>query len=340
VTTHRRLAISLATLFTLLAIGNVAFRSFAAKHFVPAQKLAAALRAGHDCMVVTGDSRMAAALSVDSLRAPLRAAGVDVCVADLALGGTGLAAQSVEVRAFLGRTTEVPLLVLGAVAEALLPTEEADPAEWTGSNAVILELSETSDASIHFPFEQFPSIRTIDRRERFYVERLSAFGVYRSLIWARVQGLQDRIAGRMLLPRNSFGNLEDMEKLEESFRRQGIAALNARQLSATRPFHPWFAFLRSTARERGIPLVVIELPMPTRYRQEVSESPSGRALRRDLAELLQREESSYVDLSNQEWFNDRLLSDGLHLSDAGAVELSRDLGAALVRHLQKKKSLK
>ncbi|WNG33823.1 SGNH/GDSL hydrolase family protein [Archangium violaceum] len=328
-TPKKGLLLSLAVFAALFVVGERALARYGWGHFHPPKKLTAAREGGKDCVVFTGDSRMEAGYSGPQLREGLTSGGLDTCVGDLSLGGAGMDAQFTMVREYLASGSPPRAVVVGVVAEALMDEKAADSSQWVGNLAANLLFSRFADAPLHFPFVTAEAIQVLDRRLRFQLERLSSYGIYRSIIWSKVQAVQDRLVKRAPVARNEFGALEDMKNLGESFTARGQQSLAT--WKATHTFQPnrYFVALMEETSRQGVPLILVELPMPEAYLRELTRSPEGTALRQEMKRILAGRGIHYIDLASPSWFSDRLLSDGVHLNREGAALLSKDMGREL-----------
>ena len=306
----------------LLLCVDRCFCAFASQHFIPARKLETALGVRAADVVVTGDSRMAAAFVSQSFGAGWRAGtGFAPRVADMSLGGVGLAGQVVAVRRFFERGGTARLVLLGTVPEAL-KYEPADPDNWIGNEAITIWWSHATDAKVHFN-EESSNPRTFDARFRFTMYRVSTLASLRSLLWFRAQRLQDSLLQKDRMPSNAFGEVDEMRALEARWVAQGLEASRAGVAAWT--LSPWVCELRRVVDDHRARLIVAELPMPSSYRP-VRESGLGRELRTRLPTDFCGRNVPWVDLSTLPGLTDADFSDGLHVGHGGAELVSQLLG--------------
>jgi hypothetical protein len=172
---------------------NHFFQEQASRHFLPNQKLETALQKGDGCIVYTGDSRTAT-LTADMFERQLKKLGKKDCIADLSLGGVDATGQVIILREYLNRGKRPKQILMGYSETSLLKSEEVIgplavsdslPLETVvGSEALVLLWSQFSDVFTHYP--GFP-LRHFDSGFRFSLLRLSAFGIFPSLLWKKVQ---------------------------------------------------------------------------------------------------------------------------------------------------------
>jgi hypothetical protein len=301
------------------------------RHFLPEQKLRQAAAGGDDCFLFLGDSRMAAGFDASALRGALRQHAVDRCVVDLAIGASDVSGAFLATRAYLATGRRPHAAVLGSVAD--FPLGLAVPLqvnEMVGNNAIHLTWTKSRDVFAEVPNFPTGGIATIDQAFRFLALRATPFGRYQSLFVRRLQDLDARLAGSTATDRNRFGALGDMALLESRLRSGAVERLSdALMSSEERRASPWFHALRELLARAGVPLVVVELPMPSAFRRSVTETAPARSYRAWLAANLNASGGAFVDISNPAWLRDGLFEDELHLGTEGAANLSADIGRAL-----------
>jgi hypothetical protein len=325
------LAIQAGVFLVTLAAANAVLVWYSPRHFLPEQKLAAVATAPEVGVVFLGDSRMVAGLDFRVLRDRFGQRGVTWPLSDLTLGAVDAPNQAVVFRALRRARSVRSGLVLGVSGDSLLASPDVtDPDLLVGNAAVGLSLSRGHDVFVRYP--GFP-LRHLDAGIRFSLNRLSALGSYKSLLWMYARRLQDRLAGRTkgAGAANQFGLVGDMADLASDFRnRTGMRFRYARTASGWR-LDPWVDRLRADLRRSGTPLVLVEVPMPADYRRAVTLSPDGRALRAWLAEQCAVDGGLYIDLSDALalGLTDDDFPDHLHLGPEGARRFSRVLGDRL-----------
>ncbi|MFO0953282.1 MAG: SGNH/GDSL hydrolase family protein [Isosphaeraceae bacterium] len=338
----RGLAIQAGVFLAILAAADVFLGFYAPGHFVPEQKLAAAVVLPGEVrpLVVTGDSRMVAAADFRVLEEGLKQKGVTRPLADLTLGAVDCTGQAVTYRAYRAKAPAPAAVVMGVSGDSLLdPTEPLEPDLLVGNQAVVMVLSRPGDLLVHYP--GFP-LADLDRGLRFGLGRLTAMGVYRSLLWMKVRVIQDRIAGRAGGDNqvNEFGLVGDMANFAATLRARADERLRAARLPDGKGwrFNPWFERFRASLREDRVPLVLVELPMPSSYRENVTRAPGGRALQEWIKQQAEAEGGTYLDLSDGPalGLTDDDFPDRLHMTHRAAELVSTRLAEELGRFLARK----
>jgi hypothetical protein len=307
------------------------FSRICPRHFLPEQELTAAVAAGDGCFLFLGDSRMAAGFQPGAMHAALAGLGNDRCLANLAIGATDVSGAFLAARTYLSRGVRPAMVVLGSVADFPLgPAAPLTPEEMVGNNAIHLIWSRADDVFAEVPGFWSGGIVPFDRGFRFLALRATPFGRYQSLFARKLQTFDARLAGATPAERNRFGALDNMVSLEAHLRTGAVDRLAAALRSPNeRRVSPWFRALRELVGAAGIPFVVVELPMPSRFRQAVVETEVGRAYRQWLRSDLEAGGGALIDLSHPAWLSDQLFDDGLHLGARGATKLSESLGLQL-----------
>jgi hypothetical protein len=327
----RSLLVPALTALALIGVADRLLASRAARHFLPEQKLEAAVAAGSGCILLLGDSRMDAAYSPSDLHNGLDRTGFDGCVADLSVGATDVSGAYLAAREYLARGGRPRLVVVGKVADSLIdPDSRLDPQQMIGNNAIHLLWSRPSDVVLEVPGFPAASIEAFDAGFRFMVGRATAIGRYQSLFWVRVQRAQDRFLTGPEPTVNRFGQISDMSRLEENLRTKALSRMgHAMTASTERELGTWFTRLDQLFQDARIPFAIVELPMPERYRRLVTRTPQAVAYQRWLTERLVLSGGTSIDLGEPTWIDDALFADALHLNPEGAKRLSRDLGERL-----------
>jgi hypothetical protein len=95
------------------------------------------------------------------------------------------------------------------------------------------------------------------------------------------------------------------------------------------PFHPAFLGFLDLARERRVPVLVVEMPMPTVYRAALARAGRAPTVRAALVREVERRGGRVVDLGHPAWLEDSAFDDPLHLGAAGAERFTRDVADAV-----------
>jgi hypothetical protein len=331
------LAVQIAVALAAVGGADVFLGRYGPGHFIPEQKLAAASSAPSPAVVITGDSRMVAATDFGVLREGLDRGGVALPLDDLTLGAVDVTGQSVALRALRARKPSPACVVMGVVGDSLLePAEVLEPDTLVGNQAVVSVLSKAGDVFEHYP--GFP-LRHLDPGLRFSLSRLCALGAYKSLLWMKVRVFQDRVVGRVGAGSavNEFGLVGDMADFAAALRARADDRLRAARNPVRDGWrlNPWFARLRESLRRDGVPLVLVELPMPEAYREGVTLTPAGLALKRWLALLASDSGGVYIDLSDGQalGLTEADFPDRLHMSPTAAKLVSAALAERLAAFL-------
>jgi hypothetical protein len=207
----------------------------------------------------------------------------------------------------------------------LLDDPSPDPNAFFGNRAAELAWSVPADVEVYYPGFPFSDF---DRGVRFLFARSDALSIYASALWLKTQAVQDRLTGKLHdEPRTRFGSLADMHALLDAFRDEATKGL-ARWDGHWR-LTPWFEMLRDLVHSNGARLIVLEVPMPSRYRREVLESSPALRFTTWLRGELARNGDAHLDLSAPLSVRDEDFGDGVHLDSEGARNFSSDLGRSL-----------
>jgi hypothetical protein len=328
----RKLIVPVVTTVAALVAGDRLLGWYGHRHFVPEQQLQTALAAGDGCILILGDSRMAAGLDEATLHQALSRRGADRCIANLAIGATDVSGAFLAARRYLSGGRHPGVAVLAKVDDSLLDPDpdHTGPRMMFGNNALHLVWTTPGDVFAEVNGFPFASVAAFDDGFRFLISRATALGRYQSLVSVRVQRMQDRLTGADRGSQNRFGQFADMAALERDLRERAEARLTA----ATKDpgaRTAWFDRLVHLLRSQGARIVVVEMPMPAAYRRRISESAPAVDYCRSFTASLAARGATYIDLGHAPWVDDTLFGDPLHLNAAGAVHFSRDLGDELSR---------
>jgi len=315
------LLLAVLTAVALLALVEVAFRERVKSSYIPERTLASAIAAGDGCVVTLGDSRMVAGVRIPAFGRELARAGTARCHAQLAIGGAHVVAHYLALRRYLAAGRKPKLIVLGITLESAL-SRELPPDGMIGNQAVALGWSEASDVTLIYP--GFPA-RDFDSGLRFLMKRPFSLTAFGSLAWLRVQAMQDRLVGNERGPTNQFGAVADMQALARSLTRDVSDRIEG--FPERVPLHPAFRALVDLAFTHGVPLLLVELPMPAAFRRALTASDRAPALRAELVALIERRGGRHVDLGEPAWLLETHFADGLHLGPEGAERFTAELAA-------------
>ena len=216
----RGLLISIATAVAALVAVNLVLGWYGPRHFVPEQQMQAALSAGDGCILILGDSRMAAGLDQGALHQALIQRRADRCVADLSIGATNVSGAFLAARRYLSIGRKPALAVVGKVEDSLLdPDRDATgPRMMVGNNAIHLTWTTPRDVFAEIDGFPFASVAAFDDGLRFLIARSTALGRYQSSVTLRAQRLQHALTGADRGSENRFGKFSDMAALERDLR--------------------------------------------------------------------------------------------------------------------------
>jgi hypothetical protein len=324
----RALLLAIAAAVIAIVAADLGLGWYGNRHFLPEQRMHSALDSGDGCVLILGDSRMASAVDGVALHDALRRNGLDLCIADLSIGATDVSGAFLTARKYLETGRSPVLTVVGKVEDSLLDPDSAGPATMVGNNAIHLVWSKAGDVWAEIPGFPLSNLNAFDDGLRFLLARGTALGRYQSLLSVRIQQMQDRLTGMAARPSNRFGMTADMAALESTFRARANARL-AEAVAAPGARSQWFDRLLTMLEAGGSRVLVVELPMPSKYRRDVRETPIAAAYRGSFAATLSARGHAYTDFGSAPWAADNAFADALHLNAAGAAHLSSDLGKAL-----------
>lgn len=151
----------------------------------------------------------------------------------------------------------------------------------------------------------------------------------RSSFWGKVELLR-RWCGDLGMPRqkyNRFGRAADFEGLEP----KDVASFTERCESPVRTqtgFSPAVRGIFQLAREHGVKVILVEMPMRSKHREMFYSLPAWVDLRAYMKTLAMREGAVYISASD--WVtNDADFEDAMHLNDTGAKLFSARLATAM-----------
>lgn len=151
----------------------------------------------------------------------------------------------------------------------------------------------------------------------------------RSSFWGKIELLR-RWCGQIGMPKQKydrFGRAADFAELEP----RDVASFTKRCESVVRGqkgFSPAMRGIFQLAREHGVKVILVEMPMPSKHRDEFYSLPAWADLRAYLQSLAARENAAY--LSASDWVpDDRDFMDSMHMNERGAKVFSRRLAIAM-----------
>jgi len=300
-------------------------RAYAARRFIPNQRLAAAVSSGDGCVVFSGGSDMVSALDLPSLLGAWQ--GTPPCIADLALGAASPDIRFMAFREYLKAGRKPAEVVLGFKGHGLTDDPEYAPGYYTGNDAAVFEWGKLADFRIYYPR---PSFTAFDNSLRFLLYRSTAIGAHRQWLWLKINQLEERFG---LLPssaKNRFGNVEAFRELEAETR-QAMLAAREQQPTTNWQLMRWTAQFVAAAERAGVARVsFVRLPaLAATERVYFRDADAEGRFTSFVSELARTHGGSYVDLARAPWVEDSLLTDGLHYTPRGAALISEALARAL-----------
>jgi hypothetical protein len=319
----KRLFISVGVALAILVGYNVliAWRA----HTSQRQRMRAKLEqlpAAADC-VFLGNSLVEAGCDADAFASAWPRRDHAFLPINLALGAT----SPVEHYLILQRALRSPMhpryLVYGFFDDQLNATVHGDWSDLVGNRALSYYFPDQA-ADFYAPGSWWK------RLELGFTARVPMLAE-RSSLWTEVELLRRRFedVGMPRQKTNRFGRVADFGALEA----KDIASFNARcaavvdgNVGFSRPIRE----IVQLARARGMQVIFVEMPMPSRHRQVFYSSPVWSRMRSYLQNLAAREGVTYV--SAADWVNDdRNFEDATHLNEQGAKLFSGQLAAAISR---------
>jgi len=283
-------------------------------HTVSRRILAEAQGAGSSEVIALGNSLMRSGFVAEAF-APPRLAQAESRAINLAMGASTPVEQLLLLRAGLRSMPHARVLLYGFYDFQL-----TDPVSYTSADLIgnhdLLYYDEPEFARRYYQMSPYDS-------RAFEVARRFAMLSERGAVWAKVELLRRGLSqqGMPAQTRNRFGRAADFTLLEaknrENFEEHCAAASQA-------PLNAPVAEIVREAREKGMHVVVIVMPLPPKHVQEFYDSPGWTTYQRHIRELLAVENVAYVDASR--WIPEATkFGDALHLGDEGAQEFSRRL---------------
>ena len=312
---HRALRAALVVAALGLVALNVAFAWWGHARFLPAQNTRRAVAQGNGCVLIIGDSRMVAGIDVAAMQESLRGRGMDVCVANAAVGGLPPQGFPIVLRHMLEQT-QPRLVLLGLSGHELAETGPVTRAQLAGNGAAMLWWGQWGDSAFLFP--GWP-LKHLDDGLVFHLSRVSPLGALASALWKRAQQLQTALTtpNEARVDRNTFGQKADMEALAQAW----VHAPPSAPTSARAAPPAWWSAFEAQLAERKLPLAVVRIPMPAAYRaghpaavEQLNHLVAGHPGWRfgDLGVLPDGTEEDFPD--------------GLHLGQHGASLFSQAIG--------------
>jgi hypothetical protein len=315
--TKRQLALTAAILLVGVLALNLTV-AFLARNSLPRRTMRHARESQSASVLALGNSLMAAGFDSAAFD---RSAGLSAPhnAVNLGLGSTFPVEHLLVFRYAFSHGMRPHLLINGFYDFQLTAADRFAIGDLIGNHSMLYYL-EPSYA------RHFYSLSSHDSLEFGTLHSFPMFAE-RGTIWAKVEILRRSIAeqGMPAQRSNRFGRASDFSLLEsdnaDAFRRQCEASLEL-------PLSPPVQELFRQARDAGISIVVVEMPMRQAHRTLFYDTPSWNQYVAHIRNLLVSFGATFVDASR--WVeNDSLFADPLHLSDEGAAQFSHRLGNLL-----------
>lgn len=315
--TKRQLVLTSVVLVAGVVVLNLAV-AFLTRNSVPRRVMRHARDSQSASVIALGNSLVAAGFdetAFDSgagLSAPRGAA-------NLGLGASSPVEQLLLFRYALAHGIRPRLVVYGFYDFQLTAPDQFAIGDLIGNHAMLYYVEP-------FYARRFYSLSLHDS---FQFRAMHSFPMFadRGAIWAKVEILRRAIAQQGMPPQrsNQFGRASDFSLLEsdnpDDFRQQCEASLSL-------PLAPPVNELFRQARDTGIAIAVVEMPMRRAHRSLFYDTSAWNQYVAHLRTLLAPYRVTFIDAS--QWVNDdSLFADPLHLSEQGAAQFSQRLGSLL-----------
>jgi hypothetical protein len=313
--TKRQLALSAAVLTAGFLAINLAV-AFLTRNSVPRRVMRHARESQPASVIALGNSLVAAgfdesAFDVGAALVPPRGS------ANLGLGASAPVEQLLLLRYALSHGIRPRLVIYGFYDFQLTDPTHFTIADLLGNHAMLYYVEPAYARRFY----------SLSAHDSFEFRSMHGFPMFadRGAIWVKVEKLR-RAMGQQGMPperSNQFGRASDFSLLEsdnpEDFRRQCEASLAL-------PLSPAVNELLRQARDAGISIAVVEMPMRTAHRHLFYDTTWWSQYVAHIRGLLGPFAATFVDAS--QWVeDDSLFADPLHLSERGAAEFSRRLGS-------------
>jgi hypothetical protein len=315
--TKRQLILTAAVLLVGLLALNLAV-AFLARNSMPRRTMQKARESQSAGVVALGNSLVASGFDAVAFDSAVGIAGPSGAV-NLGLGATFPVEHLLLLRYALSHGVRPRLLIYGFYDFQLTAAAQLAISELIGNHSMLYSV-EPSYARRFY---------TLSFRDSIQFSSLHSFPMFadRGAIWAKVEILRRAMAQQgMAAERLSrFGRAADFSLLEsdnaDDFRNQCEASFNS-------ALSPAVSELFRQARDAGISIVVVEIPMRQAHRSLFYDTPWWNQYVAHIRDLLLPFDVTFIDASR--WIeNDSLFADPLHLSDEGAAQFSRQLGNLL-----------
>jgi hypothetical protein len=240
---------------------------------------------------------------------------------NIALGATSPVEHYLIFKHALDRPIHPKVLVYGFFDDQLNAPSRGDWADLVGNRAFSYYFPDEA-AALYAPGSSF---KKWEMRIIGHIPMLAE----RSSFWGKVELLRRDIedVGMPKQQTTRYGRVKDFAALEAadlpSFNQRCDAIISERA-----GFSPAIRKIIELAQQRGITLIFLEMPMPSRHRNIFYSSPAWTQMRAYLQRLARQNHAVYVCASD--WIkDDRAFEDATHLNEQGAKQFSAKLAETL-----------
>ena len=315
--TKRQLVLTAAALLTGLVAMNLVV-VFLTRNSVPRRVMHHARKNQSAGVIALGNSLVAAGFDEHAFDA-----GANLHPpygsANLGLGASSTVEQLLLLRYALSHGLRPRLLIYGFYDFQLTAPNQFTTADLIGNHAMLYYVEP-------YYARRFYSLSFHDSLQ-FRAMQPVPMLADRGAVWAKVEVLRRAFAqqGVPAERTNEFGRVSDFSLLEsanaDEFRRQCESSMNSPLSSAV-------AALFRQARDAGISVAVVEMPMRGAHRKSFYDTPGWQQYSMHLRDLLTPYNITFVDAGD--WIpDDSLFNDPLHLAPTGAAQFSERLGSQL-----------
>jgi hypothetical protein len=242
------------------------------------------------------------------------------CPINLALGATTPVEHELILRRVLKQPLHLRYLIYGFFDDQLNAPVQGQWSELVGNRAL----------SYYFPKDAAELYAPGSRLKKWQLVLTYNIPMLaeRSSLWGKVELLRRAIEdiGMPKHKTNRFGRVDDFAALEpkdmDSFNERCQNIIH-RQSGFSTPIQQIIAL----ARQRGVEVILLEMPMPGRHRQSFYSMPSWTELRTYVQALANQEHAVY--LSAGDWMPDEDFEDATHLNQEGSRQFSAKLAMTL-----------
>jgi ribosomal protein S14 len=269
-----------------------------------------------------GNSLIECGIDTVSVEQTFRKAGRRCVAVNAGLPSSGMIEQLVMARVAF-RHHAVRALILGFVDQMMALDVVSKNSDLIGNRSMLYY----QEPQLTLQYARFDPLDRVS----FQMFRTSALLRERTSIWANVERLR-RVMGSLGMPpeeTNRFGRLADLALLEARDPQSFQAACQTVIQSGEFLSAPIAALLQQ-AREHGVKVFVVEMPVSSSHRERFYSLPVWEKFRAGTQAAVESAGATYLDASA--WMPDGpLLLDHVHLSRPGGTEFSRRLATIVLQ---------